>query len=91
MDRLGRSSRALTEIIEEVRHKGAVLNILDLPIFAGVEGQNLEALLSNLVLEIYKYTAEEERRKIRKRQRQGIELAKILLLDVDEFRSKHRQ
>lgn len=76
LDRLGRSSRDLTEIIEEVRHKGAVLNILDLPSFAGVEDQNLKALLSNLVLEIYKYTAEEERRKIRERQRQGIELAK---------------
>ena len=44
LDRLGRSSRDLTEIIEEVRHKGAVLNILDFPSFAGVEDQNLKAL-----------------------------------------------
>jgi DNA invertase Pin-like site-specific DNA recombinase len=60
LDRLGRSPCDLTEIIEEFRPKCAVLKILDLPRFAGVEDQNLKALLSNLVLEIYKYKAEEE-------------------------------
>jgi DNA invertase Pin-like site-specific DNA recombinase len=76
LDRLGRSSEDLTTIIDEIRRKGAVLNILDLPSFAGIQDPNLKALLTNLVLEIYKYTAEEERRKIRERQREGIKLAK---------------
>ncbi|WP_252897967.1 recombinase family protein [Amylolactobacillus amylophilus] len=63
LDRLGRNSQDLTTIIEEIRSKGAVINILDLPTFDGVQDKNLKALLSNLVMEIYKYTAEEERKK----------------------------
>lgn len=76
LDRLGRNSQDLTTIIEEIRSKGAVINILDLPTFDGVQDKNLKALLSNLVMEIYKYTAEEERKKIKSRQREGIDLAK---------------
>ncbi|MDF7683778.1 recombinase family protein [Lactobacillus sp. ESL0679] len=76
LDRLGRNSADLTNIIEEIKRKGAVLNILSLPSFAGVTDTNLKNLLTNLVLEIYKYTAEEERRKIKERQKQGIALAK---------------
>lgn len=76
LDRLGRNSQDLTTIIEEIRSKGAVINILDLPTFDGVQDKNLKALLSNLVMEIYKYTAEEERKKIKSRQREGIDLSK---------------
>ena len=76
LDRLGRNSKDLTEVIDQIRRKGAVLDVLDLPTFAGVEDSNLRALLTNLVLEIYKYTAEEERRKILSRQRKGIKIAK---------------
>lgn len=76
LDRLGRNSKDLTEVIDQIRRKGAVLDVLDLPTFAGIEDGNLRALLTNLVLEIYKYTAEEERRKILSRQRQGIKIAK---------------
>ena len=76
LDRLGRNSQDLTTIIEEIRSKGAVINILDLPTFDGVQDKNLKALLSNLVMEIYKYTAEEERKKNKSRQREGIDLAK---------------
>lgn len=76
LDRLGRNSEDLTRIIETVRQKGAVLNVLDLPPFEGVRDRNLKALLTNLVLEIQKYTAENERQKIHERQRQGIQVAK---------------
>lgn len=76
LDRLGRNSEDLTRIIETIRRKGAVLNVLDLPSFEGIRDRNLKALLTNLVLEIQKYTAENERQKIRERQRQGIQVAK---------------
>lgn len=76
LDRLGRNSQDLTNIIEEIRQKGAVLNVLDLPSFEGIKDKNLKALLTNLVLEIQKFTAESERKKIRERQLQGIKLAK---------------
>lgn len=76
LDRLGRNSRDLTEIIEIIRRKGAFLNILDLPSFDGIQDPTLKVLLTNLVLEIQKYIAETERKSIRERQRQGIQAAK---------------
>ncbi|KRM51748.1 recombinase family protein [Ligilactobacillus araffinosus] len=76
MDRLGRNSRDISNIIEQIKQKGATINILDLPSFEGIKDRNLKNLLTNLVLEIQKYTAEQERKTILERQKQGIKLAK---------------
>lgn len=76
LDRLGRNNQDISDIIEHIEHKKAVLRVLNLPSFDNVQDKNLQRLLTNLVLEIYKYTAENERSQIRERQRQGIELAK---------------
>ncbi|MDM8278882.1 recombinase family protein [Ligilactobacillus aviarius] len=76
MDRLGRNSRDISNIIEQIKQKGATINILDLPSFEGIKDHNLKNLLTNLVLEIQKYTAEQERKTILERQKQGIKLAK---------------
>ena len=42
----------------------------------GIEDDNLRRLINNLVIELYKYQAESERKRIKDRQAQGIELAK---------------
>ena len=76
MDRLGRNSRDISNIIEQIKQKDATINILDLPSFEGIKDRNLKNLLTNLVLEIQKYTAEQERKTILERQKQGIKLAK---------------
>lgn len=76
LDRLGRNNDDLTKIIATIRQKGATLEILSFPTFSGVEDTNLRGLLNNLILEIYKYQAENERKRIRERQSQGIEIAK---------------
>ncbi|MFT8867687.1 recombinase family protein [Liquorilactobacillus nagelii] len=76
LDRLGRNSKDLTDIIEAIRHQGATLNVLNLPSFAGIEDPNLRNLITNIIVELYKYIAQEERETIRERQRQGIEIAK---------------
>ena len=76
MDRLGRNSRDISNIIEQIKQKGATINILDLPSFESIKDRNLKNLLTNLVLEIQKYTAEQERKTILERQKQGIKLAK---------------
>ncbi|WP_228765689.1 recombinase family protein [Bombilactobacillus apium] len=76
LDRLGRNNQDILDIIEYIEHKKVVLRVLNLPTFDNVQDENLQRLLTNLVLEIYKYTAENERIEIRERQRQGIELAK---------------
>ena len=76
MDRLGRNSRDISNILEQNKSKKATINILNLPSFEGIKDRNLKNLLTNLVLEIQKYTAEQERKTILERQRQGIKLAK---------------
>jgi DNA invertase Pin-like site-specific DNA recombinase len=76
LDRLGRNSKDLTTIMNEIQQKGATLEVLNLPSMNGIEDENLRRLINNLVIEIYKYQSEAEREKIRERQQQGIRLAK---------------
>lgn len=76
LDRLGRNNKDLTEIMNAIQQKGATLEVLNLPSMNGIEDENLRRLINNLVVELYKYQAESERKKIKERQAQGIELAK---------------
>lgn len=76
LDRLGRSSRDITNILEKIQQQGASINILNLPSFEGIQDPNLKNLLTNLVLEIQKYISEQERKTLLERQKQGIKLAK---------------
>lgn len=76
LDRLGRNSNDIKEILQRIRSKGANIEILDLPSFAGILDPTLRDLLTNLIIEVFSYTAETERTKIKERQKQGIELAK---------------
>ena len=76
LDRLGRNNKDLTDIMNEIQQKGATLEALNLPSMSGIQDENLRRLINNLVVELYKYQAESERKRIKKRQAQGIELAK---------------
>ena len=76
LDRLGRNNNDLTKIMGTIRAKGATLDILSFPSLRGIEDTNLRQLMNNLILELYKYQAESERKRIKERQRQGIEIAK---------------
>ena len=76
LDRLGRNSNDIKNILTTIPQKGANIAILDLPSFKGVSDPNLRNLLTNLVVELMSYVAQSEREKIRQRQREGIELAK---------------
>ena len=76
LDRLSRNNEDLSNLMMELQKKGCVFEILNLPSFNDVTDKNLNRLLTNLILEIYKYQAESERKRIKERQRQGIELAK---------------
>ncbi|VTS79977.1 resolvase [Enterococcus faecalis] len=71
-----------------IQQKGATLEVLNLPSMNGIEDENLRRLINNLVVELYKYQAESEREKeLRKRQAQGIELAKKKKDDLLEEKS----
>ena len=76
LDRLSRNNEDLTDLMVRIQNKGCSFDILNLPTFNDVTDRNLKRLLTNLILEIYKYQAESERKRIKERQRQGIELAK---------------
>lgn len=76
LDRLGRNNKEITEIINKINKKEATLEILNLPSLNGIQDDNLRRLLNNLILELFKYTAENERKQIKERQKQGIDIAK---------------
>lgn len=76
LKRLGRNNKELTETMNLIQLKKATLEVLNLPALTGITDDNLRRLLNNLIIELYKYQAEEERRYIRETQRQGIKLAK---------------
>ena len=60
----------------KIQNKGATIEVLNLPSLKGIEDTNLRRLINNLIIELYKYQAESEWKKIRERQQQGIEIAK---------------
>ncbi|NVY95876.1 recombinase family protein [Lactobacillus sp. DCY120] len=76
LDRLGRNSDDIRDILNQIKNKGATIDILNLPSFEGIEDTNLRNLLTNLVLDLMGYIAQSEREHIRTRQREGIEIAK---------------
>ena len=76
LKRLGRNNNELTEMLNTIQHKGATVEVLNLPTLTGIEDENLRRLLNNLIMELFKYQAEEERKYILETQRQGIEIAK---------------
>ncbi|EME7220828.1 recombinase family protein [Enterococcus faecium] len=76
LDRLGRNNKDLTSIMNQIQQKGATLEVLNLPSMNGIEDENLRRLINNLVIEIYKYQAEADRKRIKERQKQGIAIAK---------------
>lgn len=53
---------------------GATLDVLNLPSMKGIIDPNLRQLMTNLIIELYKYQAESERKRIIERQQQGIAL-----------------
>lgn len=76
LDRLGRNNQDLTQIMNTIQNKGATLDVLNLPSMTGIADPNLRQLMTNLIIELYKYQAESERKRIIERQQQGIALAK---------------
>ena len=76
LDRLGRNNQDLTKIMNTIQNKSATLDVLNLPSMTGIADPNLRQLMTNLIIELYKYQAESERKRLIERQQQGIALAK---------------
>ena len=78
IDRLGRN---YTEVLEQWRiltkEKGIDIVVLDMPLLDTRRGKDLMGtFLSDIVLQVLSFVAENERGNIRQRQREGIEAAK---------------
>lgn len=54
--------------MNQIQIKGATLEVLNLPSMNSIEDENLRRLINSLVIELYKYQAESERKKIKERQ-----------------------
>lgn len=52
--------------MNQIQQKSATLEVLNLPTLKGIEDDNLRTLINNLIIEIYKYQAESERKRILK-------------------------
>ncbi len=65
LDRLGRNNKELTELMNTIQQIGATLEVLNLPSMTGIEDENLRRLINNLMIELYKYQAESERKRIK--------------------------
>ena len=63
LDRLGRNNQDLTKIMNTIQNKGATLDVLNLPSMTGIADPNLRQLMTNLIIELYKYQAEYHGRK----------------------------
>ncbi|MFT8757375.1 recombinase family protein [Leuconostoc pseudomesenteroides] len=75
LDRLSRNYNDTGTIINQIKNKGAKLQVLDLPDFSALP-EPFDKMMLDVMVAIYKGIAENERAKIRERQAQGIALAK---------------
>ena len=79
LDRLGRSYFEVVEQYHElINDIGIDIVVLDMPLLdtRNTDGGLTRKFISDLVLQVLSYVAEQERLNIRERQRQGIEIAK---------------
>ena len=100
LDRLGRNYRKIKEEWKEITMDiGADIVVLDMDLLDTRKFKNgMEELISNIILELLSYMAEKERKKIRRRQREGIEKARkdgVHLgrpkIEVDDFSYYYNQ
>lgn len=78
IDRFGRNSREIKKEWEDITQViGADIKVLDMPLLDTTQYKDLMGnFVSNLVLEILSFVAEQERANIKKRQQEGIKIAK---------------
>mgnify|MGYP003376630376 FL=1 len=77
LDRLGRNYAEIVQIVQKLDHKKIGLQILNMPILNQDIGEpNLQKLIRNMIIQILSWTAQNEREEIKRKQKQGIVIAK---------------
>lgn len=77
LDRLGRNYEGIMAEWREIIAAGVKINVLDMPLLSNISKDDLTGkLVSDIVLALLSYVADNERQKIKRRQAEGIEQAK---------------
>lgn len=77
LDRLGRDYDDIVQTVQKLDQKEVGLIVLNLPILNQEMGDpNLQKLIRNMIVQLLSWTAQNEREEIKRKQRQGIEIAK---------------
>lgn len=77
LDRLGRNYDNIIQIVQQLDQKEIGLMVLNLPILNQELGDpSLQKLIRNMIVQLLSWTAENEREEIKRKQQQGIEIAK---------------
>lgn len=77
LDRLGRNYDDIVQTVQKLDQKEVGLIVLNLPILNQEMGDpNLKKLIRNMIVQLLSWTAQNEREEIKRKQRQGIEIAK---------------
>lgn len=78
LDRLGRNKELINEELQWFKNNGITIRILDIPttLIDFGEQEWVNTMVTNILVEVMSSMAEQERIKIKARQREGIELAK---------------
>ena len=77
LDRLGRNYAEIVQIVQKLDRKKIGLQILNMPILNQDMGDpNLQQLIRNMIIQILSWTAQNEREEIKRKQKQGIVIAK---------------
>ena len=77
LDRFGRNKTQIKSELEELKSKGIKVRILDIPTTMAEYPENqswINEMVNNIVVEVLGAMAEQERKNIRQRQAEGIEL-----------------
>src|SRR5699024_10717196 len=89
LDRLGRNKQmSLDEWQDLVKTKQIDIAVLDMPLLNTMKYKDLdglETLISDLILQLLSYMAEDERKRTRERQEEGIRIARENGVKYDEI------
>lgn len=78
LDRLSRNYDDASDIIKQIRDKQVKMEVLDAPFLSMQTGDSdMDKFMFDMLTKLLAYMAQTERKKIRERQRQGIEIAKV--------------
>ena len=77
LDRFGRNYDLIKQEWQWFSNKGVKIKVIDMPIIDTTSDDLTSRLISDIVIQLLSYVAETERTMIKKRQREGIEMAKL--------------